>query len=126
MKSFHFDYVLKAHIKNYFIVTAVFPDYEWENGKATDKLKGYKLKTVCPSAHYDETVIKIDVEKCLLTSDEVLKAPVPVTFENLTFSSYFSPQTGKTEYVGKATGMKIIKPVAQRNHLTTIITTLQR
>lgn len=109
MKSKHFDLVLKDGIKNEFIVTAVLPDYIWENGAVTEKVKGWKLRTVCPSASYDETVVKIEVENPPLNAEEIEKAPVLVSFAGLKFTSYFSSVTKRTEYAAKATGVKVLK-----------------
>lgn len=109
MKPKHFNIVLKKEIKNEFIVTGMYKDYEWVDGKPTDTIKGYKLKTVCPSAQYDETVIKIEAQNPPLNEENLRDSSVKVTFENLTFMSYFNSNTKKTEYIGKATGLKIIE-----------------
>ena len=108
MKSKHFKLTLKEGIKNLFIVVGVYPDYVWENGKSTEEIKGYKLKTVCPSASYDTTIIKMETARAPLDPDAVNDNPVTVPFEGLEFSSYINPSTGKTDYVGKATGIKVI------------------
>lgn len=109
MKSKHFKLVLIDTIKNLFIVTGVFPDYEWLDGKSTDNLKGWKLRTVCPSASYDETIIKMEVKNAPLDPDKVAEEPVAVSFDGLTFTSYHSSATGRQEYVGKATGLRVVK-----------------
>lgn len=109
MKSKHFNLTLIDSIKNFFIVTGIFPDYEWIDGRATDNLKGWKLRTVCPSAGYDETIIKMEVKNPPLDPDKVSENPVTVSFEGLTFTSYHSSSTGRQEFVGKASGLKIIR-----------------
>lgn len=109
MKAKHFTLKLIDSIKNIFIVVAVYPDFEWVDGKATDTLKGYKLKTVCPSANFDETIIKIESKIAPLDPEKVAECPVTVAFENLEFSSYHSSITGRQEFVGKASGLRVIK-----------------
>lgn len=108
MKAKHFNLVLKKEIQNEFIVTAMYKDLEWVDGKPTNKIKGYKLKTVCPSAQYDETIVKIECQNPPLDEDALNKNPITVTFENLTFSSYYNSNSNRTEYVGKASGVKVI------------------
>lgn len=108
MKNKHFDLKLKATIKNEFIVTGVYPDFEWKDGKPTENIKGYKLRTICPTANYDETIVKIEGTMPPIQPEAVANNPAVVAFENLTFSSYFSSKTKKIEYVGQATGIKII------------------
>ena len=112
MKSKHFQLKLIDSVKNVFIVTAVFPDYEWKDGKPTDHLKGYKLRTVCPSAQFDETVIKMECFEAPLDPERVSANPVTVSFENLTFTSYRNPSTGRQEFIGKASGLKILRESA--------------
>ncbi len=109
MKSKHFNLVLKENIRNEFIVTSVLPDYAWENGVATERIKGWKLRTVCPSAAYDETMIKMEVEKPPLEPEAVEVEPVLVSFVGLEFSSYHSSITKRTEFTGKATGLKVLR-----------------
>lgn len=109
MKAKHFTLKLIDSIQNYFIVTGVFADYEWVDGKATDKLKGFKLRTVCPSANYDETIIKMEVNTAPLDPDKVAESPIAVAFDGLTFSSYHNSSTGRQEFIGKATGLRPIK-----------------
>lgn len=109
MQSKHFDLVLKEGIKNEFIVTAVLPDYVWENGVNTGKIKGWRLKTICPSANYDETLVKIESAEPPLDSEAVEKKPVAVTFTDLEFSSYYSNTLKKLIYQGAASGIKLLK-----------------
>jgi len=109
MQSKHFDLILKEGIENKFIVTAVIPDYIWENGENTGKIKGWKLKTVCPSANYDETLIKIETTEPPLDAEAVEKNPVSVTFMDLDFSSYYNSLLKKLVYQGTASGVKVLK-----------------
>ena len=102
------DSVLKKGIKNEFIVVGIYKDFEWIDGKPTENLKGYKLKTVCPSAQYDETIIKFESQVPPLDENLLENNTVKVSFENLTFNSYYNSNFNRTEYVGRATGLKII------------------
>lgn len=108
MKTKHFQLSLKDEIKNQFIVTGVYPDYEWKDGKPTEKLKGYKYRTVCPSAGYDETIVKIEQTKPSVDPDTVETQPVLVSFEQLEFKSFYNNTSGKLEYTAKATGLKVL------------------
>lgn len=109
MQSKHFDLMLKEGIKNEFIVTAVLPDYVWENGANTGKIKGWKLKTVCPSANFDETLIKIEAAEPPLDPEAVEKNPISVAFTDLQFSSYYNSLLKKLVYQGTASGVKVLK-----------------
>ncbi len=109
MKAKHLKLTLADGVKNEFLVTACTKDYVWENGKQTDKLKGYKLRTVCPSAGFEETFVKIETSKEPLNADSLEENPVAVSFEELTFTSYYSLATKRIEYSASAKGLKVIK-----------------
>lgn len=109
MKAKHFNLKLKPEIKNEFIITNAYPAYEWENGKPTDKKKGWTLRTVCPSAQFDETMIQVDGENPPLDLDKLEEEPFMAVFENLEFTSYYSAKLNKVVYSAHATGLHPVK-----------------
>lgn len=109
MKAKHFNLVLKPEIKNDFYVTYCYPDYVWENGHQSSEQRGWKLKTVCPSASFDETIVKIDGKEPPFDISLLEKSPIRVSFEDLSFTSYINPQTKMLTYQGHATGVKVLK-----------------
>lgn len=111
MESKHFDLKLKQSIKNEFIVTSVTPVYLWVNSKPTSEISGWKLRTVCPSAQYAETTVKMEVDNPPLDADAIEKEPVLVAFDELEFTPYVATVNGKSTlaYSAKAKGLKVIK-----------------
>lgn len=110
MKAKHFNLKLKPEIKNEFIITNAYPTYEWENGKPTDKKKGWTLRTVCPSAQFEETMIQVDGENPPLDLERLEEEPMMAVFENLEFASYYSAKLNKVVYTAHATGFHPAKP----------------
>jgi len=109
MKAKHFILKLKPEIKNEFIITNAYPAYEWADGKPTDKKKGWTLRTVCPSAQFEETMVLIDGENPPLDLDKLENEPFTAVFENLEFSSYYSSKLNKVVYTAHATGLHAMK-----------------
>ena len=111
MKAKHFILKLKSEIKNEFIVTNAYPAYEWEDGKPTDRKKGWTLRTICPSAQFEETMIQVDGENPPIDLDKLEEEPMYVVFENLEFSQYYSSKLNKVVYTAHATGLHHAKSV---------------
>lgn len=111
MRSKDFKLSLADGVKNEFIVTAVYPSFEWDkiNNQATDKVIGYKLKTVNPSAAYSEAVIKMDGTVPPIDPEEIEKEPAFVTFGGLVFKQYFNNSTGRADFIGYAETLKRLK-----------------
>ena len=109
MKAKHFIMTLKPEIKNEFIATNIYPNYKWVDGKPTDEQEGWTIRAVCPSAQFEETIVRIDTSDPPLDIDKLESDPQQVSFDNLTFTSYYSMKIGKQVYQGHATGLKLLK-----------------
>ena len=103
MRSKDFKLSLADGVKNEFIVTAVYPSFEWDkiNNQATDKVIGYKLKS--------EAVIKMDGTVPPIDPEEIEKEPAFVTFGGLVFKQYFNNSTGRADFIGYAETLKRLK-----------------
>lgn len=112
METKHFELKLKQNIRNEFILTAIMPQYVWQEGKPTNVVSGWKLRTVCPSAQYAETIIKLEGDNSPLDVESIEKEPVLVAFEGLEFTPYISMSGKSIAYSAKAKGLKVIKPNA--------------
>lgn len=109
MESKHFELKLKSEIRNEFIVTAMVADYAWENGKPTDKLLGWRLKTLCPSANYSETIVKMEGEKPPLDKTTVEQGAVLVAFDDITFTPYIGRNGRSIAYSARAKALRLLK-----------------
>lgn len=109
METKHLELKLKQNIKNEFIVTAIAPLFVWRDGKPTDVVAGWKLRTVCPSAQYAETTVKMEADNPPLEADAVEKEPVLVAFEGLEFTPYISMNGKSIAYSAKAKSLKVMK-----------------
>lgn len=97
-----YELTLRKDIKNRFLVTGVRPYFTYRDGKRTDAIEGYKYEVLPLS---DKTVgvctIKVPGQPAIST-DAVLKNDIIVSFENITFTPYYSKATGKREVSIKA------------------------
>lgn len=109
MKAKHFILMLKPEIKNEFIATNIYQNFKWVDGKQTDEQEGWTIRAVCPSVQFEETNVRIDTIDPPLDIEQLEREPQHVSFDDLTFTSYYNMRMGKQVYQGHATGLKILK-----------------
>lgn len=109
MKAKHFILMLKPEIRNEFIATNIYPNYKWVDGKPTNEQEGWTIRTVCPDAQFEEMLVRIETNEPPLDREKLENEALHVSFDDLTFTSYYSTKMGKQVFQGHATGLKILK-----------------
>ena len=71
------------------MLVSVLPAYEYDNGKRTDNISGYKYEVVLPHRAYEKLSVKIlgDVRLDLQEDEAVF-----VSFTDLVLTLYWTPQ----------------------------------
>lgn len=79
-----------------FILTDVFPVYEYKNDKRTDRLEGYRYIVAIPKMKFEKIGVKIESDEPLIDLNDDNDGMM-VTFENLEIGLY---QDFRTKAVG--------------------------
>lgn len=92
-------------VGTHLLLTEVTPYYEYESGKRTEKIKGYKYVVAMPDRGFDKLTIKIEGQR---QDDIVIDGEcVEVAFDNLELYIYW--MNGTYDVGARATGIHRIK-----------------